>query len=646
MCGIAGFVAREAPADGGPHVRRMTEALRHRGPDDSGFYHDPWCSLGHRRLSIIDLAGGRQPLSNENGSIWITYNGEIYNHRDLRAELERRGHRYATHCDTEAIVHAFEEYGPACVDHFRGMFAFALWNKDTRELFCARDRFGIKPFYYYADGRLFAFASEIKALLEHPDISAALDESSLPEFLAFGFTSGERTLFRNIRKLMPGHWLRLRVNGGDLSPEIERYWDAPAAADSTRRDEKEWIAETARHLDDAVQSRLMSDVPLGMFLSGGIDSNAIAAIACPLVATPLKTFSVGYPETSFSELSAAAESARVIGTEHREITVDRDSFFGALPQVVWQEDEPPAWPSSVSLYFVSKLASQHVKVVLTGEGSDEIFGGYERYRWNLLNQRGLHAYERVPEPLRRGIRNRISASRLLSASMRRRLGHSFAGRDSSMESLYLDNFYCAFNADEVHSLVHRDAPVYAGFLAAWNARPDSSLLAHMLHADQKTYLVELLMKQDRMSMAWSLESRVPFLDHHLAEFAASIPDDLRIHGAVQKVILRKAMASRLPKILIARRKKGFPTPVARWFREDASQPLLTALLEPGGLLAACCDPKEIEGVLARHRAGASDETDRLWRLLTFQIWGDLFLTGRRDRWPGRESRSEAALSPL
>ncbi len=646
MCGIAGFVTKEALGDGESRVRRMTEALHHRGPDGSGFYHDPWCSLGHRRLSIIDLAGGRQPLSNESGSIWITYNGEIYNHRDLRAELERRGHRYTTHCDTEAIVHAFEEYGAECVNHFRGMFAFALWNKDTRELFCARDRFGIKPFYYYADGRLFAFASEIKALLEHPDISAALDESSVPEFLAFGFTSGERTLFRNIRKLMPGHWLRLRVNGGDLSPEVEQYWDAPVAMQVAARSEEEWVAETARHLDDAVESRLMSDVPLGMFLSGGIDSNAIAAIARPLAATPLKTFSVGYPETAFSELSAAAESARVIGTEHREITVDRESFFGALPQVVWQEDEPPAWPSSVSLYFVSKLASQHVKVVLTGEGSDEIFGGYERYRWNLLNQRGLRTYERVPESLRRGIRNGISASRLLSASMRRRLGHSFAGRDSSMESLYLDNFYCAFNAGAVRALLGREAPVYGGFLAAWNARPDSSLLAHMLYADQKTYLVELLMKQDRMSMAWSLESRVPFLDHHLAEFAASIPDSLRISGAVQKVVLRKAMASRLPKTLIARRKKGFPTPVARWFREDAAQPMLTALLDPDGLLAACCDPKEIEAILDRHRAGASDETDRLWRLLTFQIWGDLFLTGRRSRWPVQESRAEAALSHL
>ena len=644
MCGIAGFVTKEASVDGEPRARRMTEALHHRGPDGSGIYHDPWCSLGHRRLSIIDLAGGSQPLSNENGSIWITYNGEIYNHGDLRAELERRGHRYATHCDTEAIVHAFEEYGAECVNHFRGMFAFALWNKDTRELFCARDRFGIKPFYYYADGRLFAFASEIKALLEHPNIATALDESSLPEFLAFGFTSGERTLFRNIRKLMPGHWLRLRASGGDLSAQIERYWDAPAATRMAARSEEEWVAEAARYLEDAVQSRLMSDVPLGMFLSGGIDSNAIAAIARPMSATPLKTFSVGYPETNFSELSAAAESARIIGTQHHEITVDREAFFGALPQVVWQEDEPPAWPSSVSLYFVSKLASQHVKVVLTGEGSDEIFGGYERYRWNLLNERGARAYEHVPEPVRHGIRNRISASRLLSASMRRRLGHSFAGREGSVESLYLDNFYCAFDADKVRALLHREAPVYAGFLEAWNARPDSSLLAHMLYADQKTYLVELLMKQDRMSMAWSLESRVPFLDHHLAEFAASIPDALRIHGGVQKVVLRKAMASRLPKTLIARRKKGFPTPVARWFREDAAEPMLKALLDPDSLLAAYCDRSQIEAVLDRHRTGESDETDRLWRLLTFQIWGDLFVTGRRDRWPVRESRAEAALS--
>ena len=294
MCGIAGFVTVRPMEPNRPLIERMTDIIRHRGPDDSGFYQDNWASLGHRRLSIVDLATGQQPMSNEDGGLWITYNGELFNHADLRPILEQAGHRYATRSDTEAILHAFEEYGPGCLDRFRGMFSFAIWDKNARRLFCARDRLGKKPFYYYWDGSLFAFASEIKALLEHPGISASFEESLLPEYLAFGYVSEERTLFSRIRKLMPGHHLTLDVSGERPALEIRRYWEIPEGAPVEKRDDQSWIRECRQRLEETVRMRLMSDVPLGMFLSGGLDSSAIAALMRRMFTGPVKTFSVGY----------------------------------------------------------------------------------------------------------------------------------------------------------------------------------------------------------------------------------------------------------------------------------------------------------------------------------------------------------------
>jgi len=626
MCGVAGLVTT-APVSGSVvHLGRMTEALRHRGPDDFGFYHDDWAHLGHRRLSIIDAKGGGQPMTNQAGTVWITYNGEIYNHAELRPALERAGHRYQTRSDTETVLHAYQQHGPSCLHLFHGMFAFAIWDKNRRRLFCARDRLGIKPFYYYWDGRLFAFASEIKALFEHPAISPELHDESLPEVLAFGYISGDRTLFRGVRKLMPGHHLTLDLTEPRPEPRIERYWDVPVAEESAGED---WIADTRWRLEESVRMRLMSDVPLGMFLSGGVDSSAIAALIKRSTDGPVKTFAVGYRETQFSELSYASQVARAIGTEHHETIIGQDQFFGALPRLIWHEDEPIAWPSSVSLYFVSKLASEQVKVVLTGEGSDELFGGYERYRWHALNQRGAAV---VPSGLRRWIGARTAASRLLGASLRRKLRHTFLARDASLESLYLDNFYCAFSQDErARMLPHCPDDAYAAFLACWNARADSSLLARMLYADQKTYLVELLMKQDQMSMACSIESRVPFLDHTLVEFAARIPARFKIRAGVQKYVLKKAVRDLLPSRVIHRKKMGFPTPLRRWLLDARSEPLYQALRSRDGLLAAHLDLREIEALIVRHRSGFEDATDRLWRLINLQLWGDLFLTGRREQ---------------
>lgn len=642
MCGVTGFVTTTPVPGGVVQLGRMTEALRHRGPDDFGFYHDDFAHLGHRRLSIVDVSGGHQPLSNETGSLWITYNGEIYNHADLRPALEQAGHRYRTRSDTETILHAYEQHGAASLVKLRGMFAFAIWDSRRRRLFCARDRVGIKPFYYFWNGRLFAFASEIKALLKHTEISTTLDEETFEEVLAFGYTSGARTLFGGIRKLLPGHHLTFDLATGDRcedspEPRIERYWDAPcpdSAGSSAGIGDREWIAETRRHLEDAVERHRMSDVPLGVFLSGGVDSSAVAALLRQSTREPLQTFAVGYPEAGSSELAYAADVAGVIGSEHREVVIGAGEFFDALPRLIWHEDEPIAWPSSVALYFVSKLAAGHVKVAFTGEGADELFGGYERYAWHAMNQRLAAIYRMAPGPLRRWIRSQTARSPLLRASVRRRLGHTVLGRERRIESLFLDNFYCAFSREERERVLaaSRSNSVYKSYLGHFDAHPDAPPLARLLHADQKTYLVELLMKQDQMSMAASLESRVPFLDHTLVEFAMRIPDRLKIRGRSQKYVLKQAIKDLLPRRIIHRRKMGFPTPLRSWLLDARAQPLYTALRSGDGLLPQYLDRREVEALIQRHQSGFDDATDRIWRLLNLQIWGDLFLTGRPERW--------------
>jgi asparagine synthase (glutamine-hydrolysing) len=625
MCGIAGFVTRAPGASPDSLLVRMTDIIRHRGPDACGYYRDTYASLGHRRLSIIDVAGGQQPMSNEDGALWITYNGEIFNHADLRPALEQAGHQYRTRCDTETILHAYEEYGPDCVTRFRGMFALAIWDKTTRTLFCARDRLGKKPFYYYWDGRLFAFASEIKALLEHPAISPRFEESLLSEYLDFGYCSGEQTLFSGIRKLMPGHWLRLTPE----QLEIRQYWDIPCPSFHEKRDDQSWIDECRTRLEEAVRTRLMSDVPLGMFLSGGVDSSAIAAFMKPISGGPVKTFAVGYCEQAFSELSYARQVADRIGTEHHEVVIGRDDFFNALPQLIWHEDEPISWPSSVSLYFVSRLAAEQVKVVLTGEGSDELFAGYARYRFYLLNQRLMKAYGAVPRSARTFVRSGIAASRLLSGNIRRKLQHSVLGRGEDLEALYLDNFYAAFSRAEQKCLLGVPfGATYDSFLRYWKAQPDASLLSRMLYADQKTYLVELLMKQDQMSMACSIESRVPFLDHQLVEFAASVPDRMKLRGGEGKYILKRAVENILPRDIVYRKKMGFPTPLCQWLMEPTADTLFAQLQDPDGLLAPYIDFTYLNDLVSRHKSGLEDATDRIWRLLNLQLWGKTFITSR------------------
>ncbi len=643
MCGIAGFVTFEASDRWDAVIEDMTGAIRHRGPDGFGYFNEGAAHLGHRRLSIIDVAAGVQPMYNEDRRLAIVYNGEIFNHADLRPALEAAGHRYATRCDTETILHGYEEYGPSCVNRLRGMFAFAIWDRSRQTLFCARDRLGIKPFYYFWNGRLFAFASEMKALLRHPAISTALNEAQVSEYLAFGYGSGEDTLFKDIRKLMPGHTLELDAREESPRLRIQQYWDVPKPPTrEERRDDREWIEECRARLEETVRMRLMSDVPLGMFLSGGVDSSAIAALMKRMTGSPVKTFSVGYAEREFSELDYARQVSEMIGSAHHEVVIGMDDFFGALPSLIWHEDEPLAWPSSVSLYFVSRLAADHVKVVLTGEGSDELFAGYARYNVYLKNLQALKYYALLPKRARGVVRTTIAQSGLLSGNMRRKVMHTVLGRSEDIQSLYLDNFYCAFSEAEQARFGRVPEGAYRHFMDRWEARTDTPLLHRLLYADQKTYLVELLMKQDQMSMATSIESRVPFLDHPFVEFAARVPDRLKIHNGSAKYIFKQAVADLLPASIIHRKKMGFPTPLASWFRDAKAKPLFDAICAPDGLVAACLDREAVSALIHRHRSGFEDATDRIWRLLNFQMWGDLFITGKRER-SGLEALAEPAL---
>src|SRR5271163_4989855 len=512
MCGIAGILEfGRGERASAVALREMCRSITHRGPDDDGFYTDGAVGIGMRRLSIVDVAGGHQPLSNEDGTLWIVFNGEIYNHLALREQLIARGHHYNTNSDTETVVHLFEEYGADCVQHLRGMFAFAIWNRNTRTLFIARDRLGIKPLYYKLTPERLLFGSEIKAVFAHGGVRAEFNRRALPEYLAFGYLSGDETFYDGILKLMPGHTMTVTP---DRKMEIRQYWDLDASSPHESRDESYYVKTYRELLEGAVSSHLMSDVPLGVFLSGGVDSSAVAALMTKLRREPVETFSVGYTEQSYSELPFARTVSDHIQSRHHEVMVSEQEFFAALPHLIWHEDEPIAWPSSVSLYFVAKLARERVTVVLTGEGADETLAGYTRYAFTLKNAAMDRAYRGVvPGFMRRGLRNSIAASSLLGANLRRKLEHTFLAKDGeSWASFYFDNFFSAFGEAEQGGLLTDEfaqeaAPgsAYKNVMDYWERSaavpPGDELLQRLLYTDIKTYLVELLMKQDNMSMA-------------------------------------------------------------------------------------------------------------------------------------------------
>jgi asparagine synthase (glutamine-hydrolysing) len=635
MCGICGIVTTNRNRVPEREVlERMCASIAHRGPDGSGVYLEPGIALGHRRLSIVDVAHGQQPMYSDDRRYVIAYNGEVFNHPALKSELEQAGVRYRTRSDTETVLRLLEREGAGAVQRLRGMFALALWDRQERQLLLLRDRFGVKPLYYVqqSDGSL-VFASEIKALLPALAARPGLNLQALPDFLANHAPSGEETLFAGVKRVPPGHMLLWK----DGHVTLQRYWDLPVGAmvdgpPVGSAAERMLVDEYRERFTEAVRIRLMSDVPLGMFLSGGIDSAAITATMAGMVREPIRTFSVAFAEREANELEYARMVASAYGTAHHEKIVSPAEFFAALPRLVWHEDEPIAHPSSIALYFVSVLAAEHVKVVLTGEGSDETLAGYNRYRVTEYNSRLGSVYERiVPAFARRGLAGTLRALPV-TWRLRQKAARTFLMRGADLDDLYFDNF-AVFGRQAQHELL---APAlraqlaaidpYAAYHAALARVPGKPLVSQLLYADAKTYLHELLMKQDQMSMAASIESRVPFLDHPLAEWLATVPQNLKLRGTTTKWILREALRDKLPPAILERRKMGFPVPVGAWLRGQW-RPLLDEYVIGGrarerGLF----NGPTVDRLVGEHLAGVN-HAERLWALLTFEVWARVFLDG-------------------
>lgn len=629
MCGINGiaYSTRTGRQVDEKRLIAMRDILHHRGPDDGGVFVDGNIGLGHRRLSIVDVAHGAQPMFNADRSCAIVYNGEVYNHADHRDNLIARGYKFQNRSDTETILHLYEAHGRDCVDFLRGMFAFAIWDRRKQELFIARDRFGVKPLYYVHadDGSLF-FASEIKALLEASAIKPEINFNALPDQFANHGTSGDETLYHGVRRLMPGHTMVWK----DGKIDIREFWDLSFEQKHEARSDAEYIDEWRELFRQSVNLRMMADVPLGMFLSGGIDSSAIAAMMSTMVAEPIKTFSVAFNERDANELEYARLVAKKFGTDHHEITITPEQFFKALPNLVWHEDEPIGFIASVPLYFVSKLAQQHVKVVLTGEGADETMAGYGRYAKALKLLNYGEKYESVtPGFLRDAVRGGVAT---LPASMSRKLGRTFLSRESDIESLFFDNFSVLSKsmqkdlfARETRERIENTDPYFLQNRLIDKCDAED-VLDKLLYADTKTYLHELLMKQDQMSMAASIESRVPFLDHKLVEFTARMPREMKLRGGTTKWILREAMKGILPTEILDRPKMGFPVPIGGWFRGEFKHIVDEYVLGSRAMERGIFDAGFVKKLVAEHNAGANHD-ERLWSLVNFEIWQRRFIDG-------------------
>ena len=629
MCGINGiaFSSKGKRQIDDEILARMRDCITHRGPDEKGLFVDSKVGFGHRRLSIVDVSHGHQPMSNADESCVIIYNGEVYNHADYRPELEAKGYEYQTNCDTETILYLYEEYGEKCVEFLRGMFAFAVWNDEKKELFIARDRLGIKPLHYILDeaGNLF-FASEIKSLLEAKAVKPEINYDVLPDQLANHGTSFDETLYKNIKRLLPGHTLKWR----DGEIEIKKYWDVSFEPKHADKSDAEFVEEWSELFKKSVELRLMADVPLGMFLSGGIDSSAICAVMSEMVSEPIKTFSVGFKEREANEFEYARIVSKAFQTDHHEITITPEQFFAELPNLIYHEDEPLGFIASVPLYFVSKLAQRHVKVVLTGEGSDEILGGYGRYQKALKLLNYGETYEKfTPGFLRNVVKSGVAT---LPNSLNRKLERTFLSRENDIESLYFDNFAIFTKemqnellSDETKARIAEKNPYK--YLNKWFDENDAkNLLDKILYADTKTYLQELLMKQDQMSMAASIESRVPFLDHELVEYTAKLPERMKIRRGETKWILREAMKNVLPSEILTRSKMGFPVPVESWFRNEFKFVIDEFVTSERALNRGIFNADFVRELVRRHDAGENHAL-RLWFLVNFEIWQRQVLEG-------------------
>lgn len=636
MCGIAGF------ADGrrasGPErqdaafglVHAMCEVIRHRGPDAEGIHVEAGVGLGMRRLSIIDLSTGQQPIHNESRDVWIVFNGEIYNYRELRRDLEGRGHRFSTASDTESIVHAYEEWGAAgAFRRLRGMFGLAIWDARTRELWLARDRAGIKPLYYAEGaGRLY-FGSELKSLLAG-GLPRELDPAALDHYLSFLYTPRDRSILRGARKLPPGHYLRWTDGAATVSP----YWEI-SARESFTGSEDEAAEQLREVIADAVRSHLVSDVPLGAFLSGGVDSSLVVALMAEAVPR-VTTFSIGFDEPDYDELPYAREVARHLATDHHEFVVRPDAV-SILDRLIGHFDEPFADSSAIPTWYVSEMARQHVTVALSGDGGDELFGGYDRY----LPHPRVERFDRLPLPGKRAIAARVWPWLPHGARGKNFLRHvSQDGQGRYLESvmLFLPDEKRALQSEDLQRQIGSEDPV-ARAAAVFARFGELPLHSRMMRFDFETYLPEdVLTKVDRMSMAHSLESRVPLLDNEVIDFAATLPASMKIRHSRRKHLLKRVAEPLLPPNVLNRRKQGFGVPIGTWFRGNLRELFHDVLLSPRTRARGYFDARFVDRVVREHLIGTRDHSLRLWQLLVFELWHRQYL----DRPAGAEAARLAA----
>ena len=628
MCGIVGIVRNDAKAVDEVLLSRMCAAIRHRGPDEDGFYVRGPVGLAMRRLSIIDLKGGQQPIHNQDRTAWIVFNGEIYNYLELREKLEKLGHTFYTNSDTEAIIHAYDRYGADCPKHLRGMFAFAIWDERTQELFLARDRVGKKPLLYSQVNGQLIFGSEFSALLLHPEISRDIQPEALDYYLSFMCVPAPLTAYSAIKKLEPGHTLRWRK--GEI--RTERYWQ-PDFSHKLRITEEEAGERAIAILREAVRVRLMSEVPLGAFLSGGIDSSAVVALMSEESNERIKTFSIGFDEQDFSELHHARRVAEHVGSEHHEFIVRPDAME-VLPILVEHYGEPYADSSAVPTYYVARETRKHVTVALNGDGGDETFAGYERYIAMGLAER----YRKLPALLRDSVINRAvgfvptsettrsrvrDAKRFLQAAslpkVERYLGWVSVFDAEAKRSLYSESFQQEVGTGHAGSL-----------LAPWFARANGSgIVDASLLTDTMTYLPnDLLVKVDIATMAVSLEARSPFLDHHVIEFAASLPEKLKLRGLTSKYLLKRVLRKLLPSENLDRRKMGFGVPIGHWFRGKMQPFLRETLFSERALQRGLFRPERVRQMVELHTRAERDYSHQLWTLLMLELWFNRFIDAK------------------
>jgi asparagine synthase (glutamine-hydrolysing) len=621
MCGIAGFVghstldaeARDELLD------RMCRVIEHRGPDDQGTMLGDGVALGMRRLSIIDLAGGHQPMSSDDGAVTVVFNGEIYNFRELRGELEARGIRFRTESDTEAIVRSYEQFGVECVARLRGMFAFALWDARSKTLFVARDRVGKKPLYYtVSPNGEFVFGSELKSVVEHPDVRRDVDPRAIDAYLTLGYVPEPLSAFCDIQKLPPGCYLVLE--DGEVS--VTQYWDF-RFEEPDERSESEYVEELRALIDEAVRIRLVSDVPLGAFLSGGVDSSTVVGLMARHTDRPVKTFSIGFNEDSYNELKYARVAAKAFNTEHHEFIVTPE-ICNVVDKLVWQFDEPFADSSAIPTYMVSELAREHVKVVLTGDGGDEVFAGYTRYA--VDRRRSGFAY--LPGAVRAGILRPLSY-RLPHGTLGRNFIHNIAldpvDRYLDSASVFTTMHKRDLYTEDFRSFVQPDGvPARVRELASRVGTGDA--LDRLLYIDAKTYLPgDILTKVDRMSMAVSLEARAPLLDHKLIEAAARIPAALKMKRLDTKYILKRAVRGSVPDEILNRPKQGFMVPIQEWINKELRARIHDTLTSERARQRGVLEPRYVEVLLDEHERGRRDHAGRLWALFMLESWWSAFV---------------------